>query len=374
MKRIYLDNNATTEIDPRVLEAMYLEMKDRFGNPSSIHSFGQEARNRLTKARRNIASFLGVKPSELIFTSSGSEAVNMILKGAGGHIITTDVEHSCVFATARHLSDQGRDVTFLPAGESGAVSADQVQAAIQPKTSLIAIMAVNNETGVKTDIEAIARIAEQERIPLFVDAVALVGKEIFEIPKGVSALCFSGHKFHAPKGVGGLFLRSSFKVPPLISGGHQENHKRAGTENTAAIVALEEAFAVLKEELPEVSMRMAGLRDHFESRIQSELSDVFVNGTGPRVCNTSNLSFIGLDGESLLMNFDLAGLAVSHGAACSSGSLEPSRVLINMGLSKERAKSSIRFSLSRFTTRQEIDRAVDIIVKVAGDMRVALNH
>ncbi len=328
----------------------------------------------MTRARRSIAEYFNVKPAELIFTSSGTEAANMVLKGVQGHLITTSLEHSAIYATAKHLFEEEQDVTFLSAGARGSVAANQVKSAIKPETKLIAIMAANNETGVKSDIEDIARVAEEEGIPLFVDAVALVGKEPFEIPSGVSALCFSGHKFHGPKGIGGLLLRSSFKIPPLISGGHQEHNLRAGTENVAGILALEEAFAILREEMPEASCLMEELRDDFERQIKERLSDVIINGTGPRVCNTSNLSFPGLDGESLLMNFDLAGLAASHGAACSSGSLEPSRVLLNMGLPKERARSSIRFSLSRFTTREEINRAVEIIVRVAGEMRSCLSR
>ncbi|NGX58458.1 MAG: Cysteine desulfurase IscS [Chlamydiae bacterium] len=369
MRKIYLDNNATTEIDPRVQEALIEEMKRGFGNPSSIHSFGQEVRNRLTKARRTITSFFGIKPTEFLFTSSGTEAINMVFKGTEGHILTSSAEHACVYANAKEMEERGRSVDFLSPGEHGAVTVDQVRESIRPNTGLIALMAVNNETGVKTDIDAIAVLAEEHKIPFFVDAVALVGKELFTVPSGVSGFCISGHKFHAPKGIGGLFLRSPLKPLPLITGGPQEYNKRAGTENVIGIIGMAKAIEVLEQELPEATERMGRLRDYLEQEIISRVSDVLVNGEGPRVCNTNNLSFVGVEGESILMNCDMAGLALSHGSACSSGSLEPSRILMSMGLTKDRARSSIRFSLSRFTTEEEIERAIEIVVNVVNQLR-----
>jgi cysteine desulfurase len=240
---------------------------------------------------------------------------------------------------------------------------------LRKDTKLIVLMAVNNETGVKSDIEAIAAIAEESNVPFVVDGVALLGKEPFTIPSGVSAVAFSGHKLHAPKGSGMVFIRKRVKCTPLLFGGAQEFQRRAGTENLAAILGLAEAIRLLEVELPSATKRMQALRDRLEEGIISSISDVTINGEAPRVVNTSNLSFEGVDGESLLMSLDLNGVAVSHGSACSSGSLEPSRILLNMGIPRARARSSIRFSLSRFTTRDEIERCIEIVIDVVGRLR-----
>jgi len=369
MLKIYLDNNATTEVDQRVTDAILLELKSGYGNPSSIHSFGQEVRNRVTKARRLIATHFGFKPTEVIFTSSATEAANIVVKGTKGDIITSASEHACVFATAMEEKKRGRAVTFLEPGTHGAVTPEQILEAITPATGLIVVMAANNETGVKTDIDGIAAIAQQYGIPFFVDAVAWVGKEAFVPPRGVTAFAISGHKFHAPKGIGALFIRSLCKPEPLLIGGAQEYNKRAGTENVIGIMALAKAVDLLNSELPQATERMRRLRDRFEAGVMGALSGVQLNGEGERIVNTSNLSFEGVEGESILMNCDLAGLAVSHGSAGSSGSLEPSRILMGMGLGKDRARSSIRFSLSRMTTEEDIERAIEIIVKVVSDLR-----
>lgn len=373
-QRIYLDNNATTRIDPRVLEAIVSHLKDHFGNPSSHHSFGQDNRNRLLKARNTVASYFDVKANEIIFTSSGTEGANMVLRGLfegqpQGHMITSTVEHSCVFGTAKLMQAGGTKVTYLSPGLWGAIKPDAVRAALQPDTRLIALMAVNNETGVKTDIEGIAQIALERKIPFFVDGVALLGKEPFTIPAGVSAMCFSGHKLHAPIGCGLAFIRSNLKLRPLLTGGDHEYSRRAGTENVAGIIGLAEAIKLLRSELPEAMPRVARLRDKLEQTLMSRLPNVTVNGQGPRVVNTSNLCFEGVDGESLLTALDMEGVAVSHASACASGALEPSRVLLNMGISPEMAASSIRISLSRFTTEEEIDRCIGILVHIVERLR-----
>lgn len=374
MKQIYLDNNATTGLDPRVMKAMLPLLTETPGNPSSAHFFGQEARNKLTKARHDIAEFFHVKPSELIFTSGGTESINMVLRGffgfaPAGHIISSNVEHSCVFKTLQVLEKQGCAISYLPAGTWGVVKPEAVQAAIKPDTRLIVLGAVNNETGVKCDIEAIAEIAQRANIPFVVDAVALLGKEHFTIPKGVSSMAFSAHKLHGPKGVGIAIIRPSLKLQPIITGGDQEYSKRAGTENLPGIIGFAEAINCLKAELPAASLRMQSLRDRLESGLKENLSNVIVNGQGPRIVNTANLSFPGADGESLLISLDRAGTAVSHGSACSSGALEPSRILINMEVPKEQARSSIRFSLSRWTTEQEIDACIDIVTTLVSRQR-----
>ncbi len=377
MKQIYLDNNATTQIDVRVREAMESELREFYGNPSSVHSFGQACRKRLTQARHSIASFLQVKANELVFTSGGTESLNMVIRGlveaaAPCHVISSSVEHSAVYSTLKLLEESGAKVDFIPPGLSGAVTPAAVKAALRPNTRLISLMAVNNETGVKTDIEGIAEIAKEAKVPFLVDGVALLGKELFTIPSGVSAMCFSGHKFHAPKGIGLAFIRNSLKLRPLITGGDQEYGRRGGTENIPGIIAMAKAIELLSTELPQAEERMEMLRDRLESELMQRLDGVSINGKGPRVVNTSNLSFEGVEGETLLTTLDLEGIAVSHGSACSSGALEPSRILLNMGIDPKIAQSSIRFSLSRFTTLEEINSCIDVVVRLIIKMRKSL--
>lgn len=359
--KIYLDNNATTAADPAVIEAMVEVYRLGPSNPSSIHSWGQEARSMLTAARREIAEHLGVKPRELVFTSSGTEALNMLVRPDNHrHIITSNLEHAAVF----NILNDRDNVTALAPGEQGAVTAEALRDAIRPDTDLIVLMAVNNETGAKTDLDAIAAIAHDAGIPLVVDGVAWVGKEPIAIPSGVSAMAFSAHKFHGPRGIGGTYISRSFNVDPLIIGGGQEQGRRSGTEDLPAIVAMAKAFSLL----PEQEM-VTTLRDRLEQNLIDSIPDIAINGTGPRIGNTTNIAFGGVDGESLLMTLDMEGIAASHGAACASGALEPSRVLRNMHYDAARAGSSIRFSLSRNNTQAEVDRAADIIGNVVRRLR-----
>jgi cysteine desulfurase len=373
--KIYLDNNASTPLDLRVLAVIEEDLRNNYGNPSSSHSLGQESRKRLTQAKHSIAVFFKMKPSEIVFTSGGTEALNMVIRGlfqsnTTGHIVTSSVEHSCVYATVKAMEAAGTQATFLSPGLWGAVTFDAVKAALRPDTRLIALMAVNNETGVKTDIESIAALAEERGIPFLVDGVALLGKELFTIPSGISAICFSGHKLHAPKGIGLAIIRKSLKLTPLLTGGNQENGLRGGTENITGIVALAKAIELLNEELPLASQHMQKLRDHFEAVLLSKLPNVHINGQGPRVVNTSDLSFDGVEGETLLTALDMEGVAASHGSACASGALEPSRILLNMGIPREQARSSVRFSLSRFTTEQEIEDCLEIVIRVVNRLRL----
>jgi cysteine desulfurase len=364
---IYLDNNATTGLDPLVLEAMLHDLNPTPANPSSSHLFGQEARSKLSRARHTIASLLKVKPLEVIFTSGGTEALNMLIRGLhrpGTHIITSDVEHAAVFHTLKSLEKARSPVSYLPAGLRGCVAPDAIQNALQPHTGLIVLSAVNNETGVKIDLDAIAHIAHAHKIPFIVDGVALLGKERFSLPEGVSAIAFSGHKIHAPKGIGVAVLRSHLKLDPLFTGGDQEYAKRAGTENLSGILGFAKAIELAYANIDESVNRMRELRDRLEQTLMTRLENVQVNGEGPRICNTSNLSFLDIDGEDLLMHLDQAGIAVSHGSACSSGALEPSRILMNMGIPKQRSRSSVRFSLSRWTTAEEIDICIDTITHI----------
>lgn len=373
-ERIYLDNNSTTPIDPKALDAMMYDYGLTPRNASSIHSFGREARNELTKARRAISKVLKAHPDEIIFSSGATESNNFILKGFFKEIfpkkiISSKIEHSSVFKLIENYRNEGGEVHYIEVGEEGFVSIDKVKEALDGQTALIALMAVNNETGVKTDYKKIAELAYEQNIPYFIDGVALLGKEPFEVVPGISAMTFSGHKLHAPKGIGFAYLEASYNLPPLIEGGAQEHGVRAGTQNLAGILGLGKAIEQLPSLLPDKTKQMDELRNHFEKSLQAELSDVVVNGTGPRVCNTSNLSFLGLDGESLLMNLDIEGIAASHGSACSSGSLQPSRILTEMGLSKDQIASAIRFSISRMTTQNEINQAIERISNVVKKMR-----
>lgn len=375
MKNIYLDNNASTFVDPLVVDVIAKTLQMYPGNPSSSHTYGREARNLLIQSRETIAAFLNVRPKELIFTSGGTEGANMIIRGiiaasGKGHIVTSNLEHACVYSLVKLLCDEGCEATFLAPGMRGAVSPEDVSAAIQPHTKMIALMAVNNETGIKTDISAIAKIAEQTNIPFFVDGVALFGKESFEIPSGVSAMSFSGHKFHAPKGCGFVYIKTLLKLQPLLVGGEQEYNRRGGTENLADIAGMAEAVRRLEKTLPVASSKMLGLRMHFENTLKKNLGDsVLINGEGERVCNTVNIAFLGVDGETLLAALDREGIATSHGSACASGALEPSRILLNMGMPLERVRQSIRFSLSRYTTQEDIDYTIETLIRLLNKLR-----
>lgn len=366
MKRIYLDNNATTALDPQVLKLFTQTLEQCYGNPSSIHSFGQEAKAALIKARQTLADLFGVRSQEILFTATATEALNLLLRGIfaaspHGHIITSKGEHAAVYRTVESLVSQGIEATFLEIGPTGAPSIEALEKAIRPDTRLITLMAVNNETGVISDIEAFADLAVRHQIPFIVDGVALYGKMPFMLHPGVSAICFSGHKFHGPKGVGFSIVRKGLKWTTFLTGGEQEYGFRAGTENLPAIVALAESAKITQHSLDASLLHMHTLRAFFEEQIVSQLPNASINGQGPRVANVSNICFDGVDGEALLMYLDLHGVAASLGSACSSGAIEPSRVLLEMGLSRKQALSSLRFSLSRFTTMEEIEQTIKIL-------------
>lgn len=360
MKKIYLDNNATTQTDPLVIEAIREELEREPANPSSIHSLGKAAQGRLRKARERIAAYFSASSNELIFTSSGTEALNLAILGLQprGHIITSDVEH---LAVLKPLATFENPITYLSNSKLGAVTVPQVKEALRPDTSLIVLSAANSETGVKNPTTQIAEIAQRYNIPFLVDGVGLLGKESITIPAGVTAMAFSAHKCHGPQGVGLLYLKKRQRLSPLLLGGGQESNRRPGTENLPGIIGFDKAIQLLSEKLPKVSDQMRQLRDHFEMRLKEEIPRLKINGEAERVCNTSNLTFPEIDGEGLLIQLDREGLAASMGSACSSGALEPSHVLLNMGLSQEEALSSLRFSLSRFTSIEEIEKAVHII-------------
>lgn len=355
MKTIYLDNNATTLIAPEVQQAVLETLALGPLNPSSAHSLGRRGKEIIYDAKQTICRSLGVKAEEIFFTSGATESLNFLLKGfesGAKQVLTSDAEHA---ATVEILSYLNKPLVVVPVQRSGAPRLQDLEKALQEHAiGLIMLSAVYTETGAKLDLAQTAELALRYKVPFFLDAVGILGKEPFTIPPGVTAAVISGHKFHGPQGIGAVFLRSQQKISPLIHGGGQQKKLRSGTENLAGIVGLAKAFELLNECLPAASLSMQTLRDRFEAKLSHIAS---INGTGPRICNTSNLHFPGIDGETLLILLDQMGIIASLGSACASGSLSPSRVLQNMGLSYQEAKSSLRFSLSRYTTCEEIDTA-----------------
>ena len=377
-QKIYLDNNATTSIDKEVLDQIINLTLPL--NPSSAHFYGRKAKQLLEDAREKIASYLRVKAPNLVFTSGGTESSNLGIRSLieqppnisthqKGHIIASDIDHPCVYNTLKHLEKEGFEISYIKAGKHGAIKPDQILPLIKENTKLIATSFVNAETGVKTDIDKIAKIAEEKDLYLFVDAVAILGKEEFVIPKGVTSMGFSSHKLHGPQGVGLCYFKEGIKMSPLFFGGPQELEKRPGTQNLRGIVGFAKAIELLNKHLPKATENMKKLRNHFESTLKSELKDVFINGDGPRVCNTSNICFKGVDAESLLILLDREDVLASHGSACASGSMELSRVLLNMGIDPKDVRSSVRFSICRNTTLEEVEKALKIIISVAGKLR-----
>lgn len=375
--RIYLDNNATTQIHPQVLDVLSAQLREVFGNASSIHSEGQLARRVLEESRESVAALIGSSPREVVFTSGGTESNNAAIYGITSlsdsrcHLVTTAIEHPSVLEVARDLETRGHSVTYVRPSPEGVVSAQEVIAALRDDTKAVSIMLANNETGTIQPVGEIAAACRSRGIHVHCDAVQAAGK----LPLAVNDLCvdtlsLSAHKLHAPKGVGALFVRRGTKLHPHLLGGSQERRRRAGTENVPLAAAFGEAARIAREE-PEAVARMQGLRDRLEARMGRTLADVSINGGSvPRIANTSNLLLRGCDAEGIVIALDLQGIAISTGSACSSGRVEPSHVLLAMGLSEEDAKSSIRVSISRFTTDQELqqiaERLEEIVPKIRG--------
>jgi cysteine desulfurase len=363
--RIYLDANATTPLLPEVLEAMRPFLVGQFGNASSIHQEGQQARSAVEQARGSVARLLSCRPSEVVFTSGGTESDNLAVFGsamAGDHVISSSVEHHAVLHAVERLGERGVEVTFVPVDGQGVVSAENVRRALRPNTRLVSVMMANNETGVLQPVEEIGRIARDAGVRFHVDAVQAAGKVAIDVEAiGCDLLSISGHKMHGPQGTGALFVRRRTRLEPLFAGGAHERQRRAGTENVAGIVGLGKAAECAMEGLRSgAGERMRDLRDRLESGLVEFASGVN-GGQTARVPNTSNVWFDSLDGEALVIGLDLKGLAVSSGAACSSGASEPSHVLQAMGLPVERARGSLRFSLHRQTTAEEIDRTIGLV-------------
>ncbi len=364
-----MDANATTPLLPEVLEAMRPFLLEQFGNASSIHQEGQQARSAVEHARGRVAQFLVCRPSEIVFTSGGTESDNLAVFGsvrAGDHVITSAVEHHAVLHAVERLGERGVDVEFLPVDSQGVLAAEDVRKALKPNTSLISVMMANNETGVLQPVEEIGRIAGEAGIRFHVDAVQAAGKIPIHVDSiGCQLLSISGHKMHGPQGTGALFVRRGTRLEPLSAGGAHERQRRAGTENVAGIVGLGAAAECAMRS--DAAERMRGLRDRLETRL--ECASGVNGGETARVPNTTNLWFDSLDGEALVIALDLKGLAVSSGAACSSGANEPSHVLEAMGMSRDRARSSLRFSLHRGTSEKEIDRAIELVTSQVARMR-----
>lgn len=372
--RIYLDNNATTAVHPEVLDAFERALRSTYGNASSIHEEGRRARQSLEEAREALAQLIAATPREVVFTSGGSESNNAALLGVAErdgkrcHIVTGAIEHPSVLEVMRELERRGHEVTFVSPDSSGRVPAEKMIAALREETRLVALMLANNETGVMQPVAEVARAARPRGIHVHCDAVQAAGREPIDVNAlAIDTLALSGHKMHAPKGIGVLYVRSGLTLQPFVRGGAQERRRRAGTENVALAVAYAAAAS-----LPDASEGLRRERDYFEQRIAQLFPFARVNGAGAeRIANTSNVCFSGCDGEGIVIALDLAGVSVSSGSACASGRVEPSHVLIAMGLSLEDARSSIRFSLSRFTTREEIDRALAVLGEVVPKHRRA---
>ena len=379
-ERIYLDYAATTPLDPRVLEAMTPYLTENFGNPNSVHSLGRAARKAIDRAREKIAQLLNCQPSEIVFTSGGTESDNLALRGVaeayrhkGNHIITTAIEHHAVLRTCRALEEKGFKVTYLPVDEHGLVEPEQVVEAVNESTILVSVMHANNEIGTVEPISEIVKAVKSHRPDVLVhtDAVQTVGHIPVDVQAlGVDLLSFSAHKFYGPKGVGGLFVRRGVKLVPQITGGGQERNRRSGTENVAGIVGMAEALELAVKEMPEELTRLKALRDELISGVLIKIPDSLLNGhPTQRLPNNANFSFHGVEGETLLVQLDMHGIAASSGSACSSGSLEPSHVLLAIGVPHELAIGSVRFTLGRFTTREHISQVLKVLPEIVERLR-----
>jgi cysteine desulfurase nifS len=376
--KVYLDNNATTKVDEEVVKAMMPYFSDYYGNPFSLHLFGNETGLAVTEARQTIADILKAKPSEIIFTASGSEADNLAIRGIakaykhrGKHIITSTIEHPAVKNTFIDLMEDGFEVTMVPVDENGVMILDEFKKALREDTILVSVMHANNEVGSFQPVEEIGKITRERKIIFHVDAVQTMGKvEIYPEKMGIDLLSFSGHKFHAPKGIGVLYKRDGIRFAKVITGGNQEGKRRPGTSNVPYIVGLAKALKMATENMKEEWVREETLRNYFEDEVSKRIPEIKINGKGARrLPGTSSITFKYLEGESMLLNLSLRGIAVSSGSACSSDSLQPSHVLLAMGVPAEYAHGTLRFSLSKYTTKEEIDYTIEALVEIIGKLR-----
>lgn len=378
MKRIYMDNAATTRVTEPVFEAMRPYFCEIFGNPSSVHAFGREARKAVEQARRQVAAALGAQAGEIYFTGSGTEADNWALRGAayaqkarGRHIITTQIEHHAVLHAAEQLEKEGFEVTYLPVDEDGVVSLEALEKALRPDTTLVSIMAANNEIGAIQPIREAAKLARAHGALFHTDAVQAIGCVPIDVKAdGIDLLSLSGHKFHAPKGVGALYIRSGVKLQRLIYGGAQEKTQRGGTENVASIVGMGKAIELAMESMESRNAYVSGLRDRLIEGILRRIPETRLNGHRTRrLSGNVNVSIRYIEGEALLLSLDMKGIAGSSGSACTSGSLDPSHVLLAIGLPHEIAHGSLRLSLSEENTTEEVDYTIDALVEIVERLR-----
>jgi cysteine desulfurase len=372
---IYLDNNGTTPLLPEVLEAMLPCFIESFGNASSMHAGGRRALASLRQARKSVASFLGCRPTEIFFTSGGTEGDNLALKGmvsTGDHIITSAIEHSAIWQSCLYLKQIGAEVTRVGVTKDGLVDPAEVRAALRPNTKLISIMMANNETGVLQPVEEIGRIAREADVWFHTDAVQAAGKVPINADRiGCDLLTITAHKIHGPQGTGALYVRRGTPLRPQLHGGHQESGRRPGTENIASIVGLAKACEIAQRGLEDGFVdRLCQWRDKLETAVLTQIPDAGVNGQrAPRVANTSNIYFDRVGGDALVLALDEQEIAVSRGAACNTGEVEPSSVLMAMGLSGERSRSSVRFSLGKTNTEQDVDRLIAVLPDVVHRLR-----
>ena len=378
MRKVYLDNAATTALSPAVLEQMMPYLTTIYGNPSSPHSFGQEARKGVEHARDQVAKALNALPEEIIFTGCGTESDNTVLFGVaeryakkGNHIITTNVEHHAILHTCEALEKRGVKVTYLPVDENGMVTAEQVEKAITDQTILVSIMFANNEVGTIMPVAEIGKVCREHGVLFHTDAVQAVGHVPVDVKAmNIDMLSLSAHKFHGPKGVGALYVKKGIRLPAYVMGGAQERNRRAGTENVAGIVGLGAAIEIAVQQLPESAARMAKLRDKLVAGIAERIPEVKLNGHPTlRLPNNVNYSIKYIEGESILLMLDMNGIAASSGSACTSGSLDPSHVLLALGLTHEVAHGSVRLTLSDETTEEDIDYVLEVLPKVAERLR-----
>lgn len=383
MQRVYFDHNATTPVDPAVLEAMLPFLSGEYGNASSIHSAGQRARAAVERAREQVALLLGARPAEIVFTSGGTESDNLAIFGVlgaagdgGKHVVTTAIEHSAVLECCRALERQGVAVTYVAVGAEGVVDPEAIRRALRPETALITVMAANNELGTVQPVEEIGRIAREAGVRFHTDAVQGAGKIVLDVERiGCDTLAISGHKLYGPKGVGALYVRRNTRLAPVLFGGHHERDRRPGTENVPGIVGLGRAAELAREHLTAEAARVAALRDRLEAGLLAQVPHARANGAGaPRSPNTSSVTFSFVEGEALVIALDLKGIACSTGAACSSGAVEPSHVLTAIGLPAEEARATLRFSLGRANSAADVDYALAIIPAAVEHLRQLSPH
>ena len=379
-KEVYLDNNATTRIDERVIEPMVEIMKESYGNPSSVYQVGQKSKRVIEEARELISGLLGTKSREIMFTSGGTESNNYAIRGIvqamekkGKHIVSSNIEHSSVKNTLEDLEDKGWEVTYLRADSKGIVSIDELKKVLRPDTVLITVMHSNNEIGSLQPIQEIGEIAREKEIYFHVDAVQSIGKVRIDL-ENIDTLTFASHKFYGPKGVGGLYIKGGTKLDKLITGGQQERNRRAGTENIAGIFGMAKALEITLSNMYEEMSNEKELRDLMEKEMSAQIDGVTFNGDmEKRLGNTSSITLEGVEAESLLLSLDMRGIAVSAGSACASSTLTPSHVLGAIGLTKSQAKGTIRVSLGRYTTKDDIEYFVENlkeVVKIEREMSI----